>query len=57
VQLPGALRVRLGRGEFAEKWRRVQAIADNAADRIPSPRAVDLRFPDRAVVTAWDRAL
>jgi cell division protein FtsQ len=57
IQLPGAIRVRLGRGEFAEKWRRVQAIADNAADRIPSPRVVDLRFPDRAVVTAWDGAL
>jgi len=57
AELPGAMRVRLGRGEFAEKWRRVQAIADNATDRMPSPRAVDLRFPDRAVVTAWDRAL
>lgn len=57
VQLSGALRVRLGRGEFAEKWRRVQAIHDNAAARIPSPRVVDLRFVDRAVVTAWDGAL
>ncbi len=57
VRLPGAMRVRLGRGEFAEKWRRVQAIHDNAAARIPSPRVVDLRFSDRAVVTAWDGAL
>ncbi len=57
VQLPGHLRVRIGRGEFAEKWRRVQAIFDNAAARIPSPRVVDLRFSDRAVVTAWDGAL
>lgn len=57
VQLPGDMRVRLGRGEFAEKWRRVEAIADNAAGRIPSPRMVDLRFADRAVVTARDRAL
>lgn len=57
VQLSGAMRVRLGRGEFAEKWRRVQAIHDNAAARIPNPRVVDLRFADRAVVTAWDGAL
>lgn len=57
VQLSGEMRVRLGRGEFAEKWRRVQAIYDNAADRIPIPRVVDLRFADRAVVTAWDGAL
>lgn len=57
VQLAGELRVRLGRGEFAEKWRRVQAIHDNAAHRIPNPRVVDLRFADRAVVSAWDGAL
>jgi cell division protein FtsQ len=57
VQLSGDLRVRLGRGEFAEKWRRVQAIHDNASARIPDPRVVDLRFADRAVVTAWDGAL
>jgi hypothetical protein len=47
----------LGRGEFAEKWRRIEAIAANAADRVPNPRMVDLRFPDRAVVTALDRTL
>jgi cell division protein FtsQ len=57
AQLPGLMRVRLGRGDFAEKWRRVQAIYDNTAARIPRPRVVDLRFSDRAVVTAWDGAL
>lgn len=57
VSLPGPTRVRLGRGEFAEKWRRVQAIYDNAGARVPHPRVVDLRFSDRAVVTPWDGAL
>ncbi|MEW6682575.1 MAG: FtsQ-type POTRA domain-containing protein [Nitrospirota bacterium] len=57
VRLPDGIHVRIGRGGFVEKWRRVQAIADNATERIPSPRLVDLRFPDRAVVTGWDRAL
>lgn len=57
VRLSAAMHVRLGRGGYAEKWRRMQAIADNAAEHIPGPRLLDLRFADRAVVTARDGVL
>jgi cell division protein FtsQ len=53
VGLPGALRVRFGRDEFAEKWRRVQAIQGPSSSRIAGPRLVDVRFSDRAVVSEW----
>lgn len=57
VELPGALRVRLGREGFAEKWRRVQAIQEPSSYRIAGPRLVDVRFADRAVVSEWSGAL
>jgi cell division septal protein FtsQ len=57
VELPGALRVRFGRQGFPEKWRRLQAIHENAASRIAGPRVVDMRFSDRAIVSEWSRAL
>jgi hypothetical protein len=56
VELPGALRVRFGREGFAEKWRRLQAIQAPSSYRIVGPRLVDVRFPDRAVVSEWSGA-
>ncbi|MEO5656782.1 MAG: FtsQ-type POTRA domain-containing protein [Nitrospiria bacterium] len=52
VLLPGPVRVRFGGGEYEAKWRRYAAIHREVMGRARGPQLVDLRFQDRAVVTA-----
>lgn len=52
VRLAGGLRLRFGRGDYEDKWRRYLAIQRDVTDRAPGPHLVDLRFRDRAVVMA-----
>lgn len=52
VQLAEGLRIRFGRGDYEDKWRRYLAIQRDVMERAPGPQLVDLRFRDRAVVMA-----
>lgn len=50
--LPGPVRVRFGGGGYEAKWRRYAAIHREVLGRARGPQLVDMRFQDRAVVTA-----